>query len=114
MLFHFAHMDNPKEGCYLLWDVQRKEGLWTLRNRKYCRHAGSHDPENPSRIGATSRFWHRPPHRAAERGSAATERRHRLYLSAATPAAWMDSLGVGHVGKQTQSQVLLHHQAWAE
>jgi len=24
------------------------------------------------------------------------------------------ALGVGHVGKQTQSQVLLHHQAWAE
>jgi hypothetical protein len=50
-------MDNAKEGCYLLWDVQRKEELWTL-------------------------------------GSAATERRHRSYLSAATPAGmdgWLRS-----------------------
>jgi hypothetical protein len=49
-------------------------------------------------LGPLSRFWRRPPHRAAQRGSAATERRHRLYLTAATPAAWMDSFGVGHVG----------------
>jgi hypothetical protein len=37
-----------------------------------------------------------------------------VYTSAATPAAWMDGFGVGHVGKQPLSQVLLHHQAWTE
>jgi PadR family transcriptional regulator len=48
-------------------------------------------PENASRLGAPSRFWHRPPLRAAQRGSATTERTHPLYLLPPQQHGWIAS-----------------------
>src|SRR2546425_10774900 len=98
----------PKEPCYLICNAQRKGRQEEIR--RAARHARPHDSEDFASPWASARVWNRPASRTIERGSAQTQRRYRLYVSPAAPARGMDCLGLGHVGEQPQSEVLLNHQ----
>src|SRR5713101_2713782 len=99
----------PKETCYLICNVQR-ECLQTEEIGSPAGHARPYGFEDSTGPGAFARIRNRPASRTIERGSAPTQRRYRLYVSPAAPARGMDCLGLGHVGEQPQSEVLLNHQ----
>src|SRR5215472_9375309 len=64
--------------------------------------------------GGVARLWDRAANRADQRGRAATQSGDSLPFADAAAAKKVDFRGVGHLGKQSQSEVLLDYEGRAE
>src|SRR5712675_382202 len=76
-----------------------KEYDGCLQIRSLARHSRFAGPQDARLHGADARLWHGSAHPASLRRPAATEPRHALSRSAATRAARLDHIQVGHFGE---------------